>query len=203
MQVRKRTIGDGFTLVEILVAIAIIGILSALTTVVVLRAVRSASVSECAAHLSQIHKATKLYAIDYDDRTPPYPFVSFQDQDARQADFKQALLTYGATDRLWYCPLDTHKGTDFLGEWHSFRYTSYTVGPMYPFVSVIDKNGYIDFSFGNVQDPSGFALFLDQTILSHETEGSEVKIQRTSAHVDTINVVYADGHTKALKTPKP
>jgi prepilin-type N-terminal cleavage/methylation domain-containing protein len=63
--------GRGFSLVELLVAIAIIGILAALLAMVLHRVKGKAGGSVCLNNLRQWTKAAHLYALDYREYLPP------------------------------------------------------------------------------------------------------------------------------------
>ena len=58
---------QGFTLIELLVVIAVIGILASLLMPVVIRAINSASVTQCKSNLRQIGSAVQLYKKDYNN----------------------------------------------------------------------------------------------------------------------------------------
>lgn len=76
MSVMKRTQDEltddasGFTLVELLVIIAIIAILSAILVPVLLNAQEDAEQTTCLSNLKQLGKGMRLYADEWDDRLP-------------------------------------------------------------------------------------------------------------------------------------
>ena len=103
----------GFTLAELLVAIAILGILAAITFPVFRAAVDAAKRTVCINNYSQIGKALLLYQGDYDDRVPP---VNYKDVDftnpGDDRTWVQTLLPYAGDFRLFRCPADTGRGRD-------------------------------------------------------------------------------------------
>ena len=63
----------GFTLIEILVVIAIIAILAAILFPVFSRARAKARQATCASNLKQLAMAMEMYTTDYDDTLPGAP----------------------------------------------------------------------------------------------------------------------------------
>ncbi len=60
-----------FTLIELMVVLAIIGVLAALLLPVLSRAKEKARATQCLSNLRQLHLGWSLYAADHDDRLPP------------------------------------------------------------------------------------------------------------------------------------
>jgi prepilin-type N-terminal cleavage/methylation domain-containing protein len=91
--------GAGFTLVEILVVIAILGILMGLLTPAVARCRTAALTAACRNNLHGFGRAIQLYATDNDNLLPFH---------APEPDNSPGLLqSYGADNpRLFRCPLD-------------------------------------------------------------------------------------------------
>ena len=66
----RRRSQHGFTLVELLVVIAVIGVLMALLLPLLGRAQEAARATKCASNISQIYKAIRIYTNHYDDLLP-------------------------------------------------------------------------------------------------------------------------------------
>ncbi|CAM2992077.1 prepilin-type N-terminal cleavage/methylation domain-containing protein [Rariglobus hedericola] len=118
----------GFTLVELLTVIAIIGILAAILIPVVGSARRSAQTSACAANLRQLSLAVILYAQDnrgtlpaartssgawsglvrgIRDPSPGAAAVSFSDTSRQLSNFIARYLEIGRSSQIWLCPGNT------------------------------------------------------------------------------------------------
>ena len=68
--------GRGFTLIELLVVIAIIAILAAILFPVFAQARDRARMTACLSNMRQIGSALMMYAQDYDETMPSWPFRS-------------------------------------------------------------------------------------------------------------------------------
>ncbi|MCE9559928.1 MAG: DUF1559 domain-containing protein [Armatimonadetes bacterium] len=97
----------GFTLVEMLVVLAIIGILSALLFPV-FRSARAQGVkSVCVSNLKQTLLATQMYSSEYDERMMPAQYYSGQGGDASfDRRWPQILIPYTRSFRVLMCPSD-------------------------------------------------------------------------------------------------
>ncbi|CEK17994.1 type II secretion system protein [Chthonomonas calidirosea] len=119
MQKRARR---AFTLVELLVVIAILAVLAAVIYPVYSAARQRAYVATCLANLSQIGKATAIYAADWDSHLPlalSCEHYAPNGQSANPTDnealdglvkqlpsIKTLLKSYGVVDAQWHCPAD-------------------------------------------------------------------------------------------------
>lgn len=75
---RREPASGGFTLVELLTVIAIVGILAAILIPVVGRARDSAKATQCLSNLRQMGTAARLYSHDNKNWTPPLGYKFFQ-----------------------------------------------------------------------------------------------------------------------------
>lgn len=95
----------GFTLVELLIVLAIITILTGLLFPVFAAARRSAQASVCLTHFSQATKAALLYTNDYDDRLMPVNHrPGLAPDPTNDLVWPQILLPYVRDFRVFDCP---------------------------------------------------------------------------------------------------
>lgn len=99
-----RRAGDGFTLVELMVVIAIIAIISATVATGISMARAKAHETTCISQLLQIGKAFQMYVDDYQGR-PPF--------------LHQLWPAYVSDKRIFVCPLD--RWTD-IGGWDGYQH---------------------------------------------------------------------------------
>jgi len=104
----------GFSLVELLVAIAIITILATCLLAGFPAAKRWALGGRCAAHLRELSVATLLYTQDNDETFPSSGQSTFHQQQGIWFNYRDLILPYldlpadsAKTSRVFYCPLDT------------------------------------------------------------------------------------------------
>jgi prepilin-type processing-associated H-X9-DG protein/prepilin-type N-terminal cleavage/methylation domain-containing protein len=127
--VGRRT--QGFTLVELLIVVMIIGVLVGLLVPATVGALQRATTLECANNLRQMALAIRLYAADHDDRFPPSSCAAAGA--AREDWWLNALQRYTETDLLYRCPGDPVPESEFLdwenppdeSDWLRYRWASY------------------------------------------------------------------------------
>jgi prepilin-type N-terminal cleavage/methylation domain-containing protein len=112
-----------FTLVEVLVVVAIMAILAALLFPVFSRAKESAKKAACVLNLKQVGAAVELYLSDFDDRLPERrdlklslgyrPWSTWPPSDPRAGWSAVVFAQYVRSREVWSCP--SMSGTD-IGE---------------------------------------------------------------------------------------
>lgn len=124
-----------FTLVELLVVIAVIGILAGLLLPALSTAKGNARKTTCANNLKQIDTAIRLYADDCSDSLPvlpdPNPFPN-----GVGAYYKQLIKGYlgltgpaSPTEKVFICPSDQVISTQIGHAYTSYTFNGYEVGP--------------------------------------------------------------------------
>jgi prepilin-type processing-associated H-X9-DG protein/prepilin-type N-terminal cleavage/methylation domain-containing protein len=114
---RGRERGTGFTLVELLVVVAVIALMAALLFPALVQARARARKSACASNLSQIVRAGMLYLQDYDERFPScYP----TEGPPYLADHRFLLHPYLKSWDLFYCPERQTVRAECLDPEHDF-----------------------------------------------------------------------------------
>lgn len=190
----------GFTLIEMLVVIAIIAVLAAMLFPVFARARAKARSTRCVANLKQIGNALMMYCDDYDECSPwaidcadqnaPEIWAGFPQYQAwipYMPRLKDALDPYIKNAEIWHCPSDT--GYDTLedsGISLNGRPTGFDAfGNSYMFQTIITFRGGL---FSTLKDPVITNIFFDGHGTWHGGKGFNGK---------RWNVLYGDGHVKS------
>ncbi|RYZ86623.1 MAG: prepilin-type N-terminal cleavage/methylation domain-containing protein [Proteobacteria bacterium] len=106
---------SGFTLIEILLALAIVALLVALLFTVFSSTRNKSRMTSCASNLHQIHLALAQYSSDSSGLLPPYPSqltAAGTSPPASSACLEQSselvssLLSYTRSNSIWRCPSD-------------------------------------------------------------------------------------------------
>ncbi|MBM3475025.1 MAG: DUF1559 domain-containing protein [Armatimonadetes bacterium] len=183
MAARRR----GFTLIEVLVVIAIIAILAGILFPVLLRAKESARRTKCASNLRQLGLALQMYAGDYDGLIPltfPVPHNMIWRDDIGATSHGR-LYPYINNLSIYYCPTSTaikEDGADHGGKgwggglggaWSAYVYREDQCGGS----ALLDEN-------------EGLAMMLDFN------NPGEIQPPTKSHNEDFANILWADGHVK-------
>ena len=114
MQVKRST---AFTLIELLIVIAVLLLLAAISTPVISSAIHTARRAACLSNLRQIYSGFALYAADHGGRVPPKFEVKKSRLSGSDATEGRALNThaygiqtvlapYLGSEEVFHCPAD-------------------------------------------------------------------------------------------------
>ena len=206
----------GFTLVELLTVIAIIGILAALLFPVFAKAKASAKQTKCISNLRQIGDSISLYMGDYDgifphalDASDKYDssiwsqFPTYQVQIATMPFLKDVLQPYLHSLEIFHCPadsgtaiLDSHFPDTFLSSPSMFT----TFGSSYFFRTEIAFKSYSDTSF---QLPAETNVLFDGAGHWHGdgpalSVNDDLQTVSELLHGYRYNCLFGDMHVKSL-----
>ena len=200
----------GITLIEVLIVVAVILIVAAISFPVFSRAKESAKATACLGNLSQIGKALALYAIDHDNRFPPYNTIDSaeltrgvppEEKLEREpgALFKKALLPYGLADEQFYCPSDPLARSVNLppGFLSSFKYSMTYEHAIAVFKFKAAKYSFQDFQ---TEDPSAFPYLNESPVSFKDVSwpGSNVGHVAVYPHGPYMITLFLDGHVKRV-----
>lgn len=182
---------SGFTLVELLVVITIIGLLAGLSLGALARVRASADQGACVGHLQQIGAATLSYVSDNDGQFPPNP--------ANNYGYVSKIFPYlNYKKKSMLCPADKYT-TDP---------TKPTYGLLYGGISYAQNGALATATVGNpltymsrVSYPSATALTMDFeehcTVVEATValgQGPARIVALKKRHKEFVNVGYCDGH---------
>jgi prepilin-type N-terminal cleavage/methylation domain-containing protein/prepilin-type processing-associated H-X9-DG protein len=102
----------GFTVIELLVVVAVIGILAAFLFPVFARAKDHSQAALCIANLGQIGRAVHLYGADFDDAVVLGPSAHASCSRLRRfvTTAEERLVSYGASAGIYRCPKEHFVG---------------------------------------------------------------------------------------------
>lgn len=197
----KRT--SGFTLVELLMVIAVLSILAVILVPVLLSARERARRTVCAGNLGQLYKAMAMYAGDNDGFRPMYADgadglrvngqeVIVPDQ---SAELVQSLQPYAHSTEIWFCPDDPLRGE---------RYGTTGVLKRHPATSYASGNPFRLHPSGpptpmQLMPPrlSASEVFLfEDDIMPYLSETPDNTYLYT--HNGRFNIVFCDGHVRTM-----
>lgn len=193
-----------FSITELLVVMAIIVILSGTIATVYVKAKSSAKVTACLSNLSQIGKATLMYAADNDGYAPPTltrSLFSGPSSDEMKLTaygnpevWKRSLLPYAKMEGVFFCPNDIHARTDFeenCADKENSLFTSYSTVPIVN--GDVVENRHVGISFDNPR--FAYIPYVTDRVCQGRDYRSG-KIAYSSYHGTKQSRLYIDGHVK-------
>ncbi|MBI3947262.1 MAG: DUF1559 domain-containing protein [Armatimonadetes bacterium] len=199
----------GFTLVELLVVIAVVAILAAILMPVFAKARERARQTQCLSNLKQIAAAWQMYAQDHDETACPAYYFTSGWRFEHAWDF---TLDWGAGNTpKWYRGLlgpyiqsgAVHHCPSFSGEAWGRPFTGYAYNTTYIGGDVLA--GGRPCSLAAIADPAGTVLFAEGgwgdpvSGCNYLRAPSDYQFPWGTAHfrhTGVANVAYADGHVK-------
>lgn len=193
---------SGVTLVEVVVCLAIITLVTALTAAVILRTKAAARRSHCAANVGQLGKAALLYANDHDDRIVPYDTEGQgNDWDLGGAiPWRNQLIKYNAASDQFFCPDDPVTNETIFASRTTDRALPHGTGigrlqtsyQVHPITFIYLRRG--SFSLTAIENPSSSPYIYDAPIdFQKVPEGSFIEV---TPHGTFANAFFLDGHVK-------
>ncbi len=212
-----------FTLVELLVVIAVIAILAAILFPVFARARENARRSSCQSNLKQIGLGALQYTQDYDETLFRSFYGSATADSNATGNYKwmDAIFPYVKSEQVFVCPSDPTMSYKFRG---GRNYGSYGLNGAYgkgPDTTTPPRSSasYL-VTLSQLQTPATTVWMTDNnnTDANPNTGGSQGFFWATTPppigigptglrqlqniverHLDTTNVLFCDGHVKAMK----
>ena len=219
----------GFTLSELLIVIAVLGILAALLFPVLSSVRGKARQATCAGQLKQIAQAGLVYLRDYDDRLPSCWFRLYPPMGA---DLTIVLQPYTHSDNLFYCPDRQTASEECLDRWGRWGTPVRCMGYGYNWGSALaphdsagkedglvrhesDVRVVVGVLLCEVAEPSR-CLFIGDTndhylltlrreampgVEQPKPDGTGTYVPEPPRHGGGNNFAFADGHVKWLPFP--
>lgn len=204
----------GFTLVELLVVIAVLALLAAILFPVLLHSREAARRGSCASQLKQIGMAIVQYTQDYDELYPYCAWLQRPSEPDNTMALGKVLEPYHKHGAFWRCPSDSLHSGPVDASYHTASYAYNTWyfchdgrGPADPphsmGLSSLNNPSDVAIAWGAWTTNSGQSFIFDhpnggQGYPCSRIEGSpfstDSSIQR--GHLQGGNFCYADGHVK-------
>lgn len=203
----------GFTLIEILVVIAVISVIMAITVPAYLHSRQKADQVKCVSNLKQLGMAILAYSQDFDGYLPPYINKLPEDypdwEESRELGqnpgypdcclLHDSLDTYVKNKGVWFCPNDPYAEAEVYHWRVRHSYSSYAFGFTYnpPLSSV--SNWRIP---SGTVPPSQLDIVRDANIWVGMPIKATFPDQRGRGceHFKGTNELYLDGHVKWRKS---
>ncbi|MGD9496062.1 MAG: prepilin-type N-terminal cleavage/methylation domain-containing protein [Armatimonadota bacterium] len=189
-----RFVPRGFSLVEMLVVVAIILVLAAMLLPVLEVALGKAESTSCLSNLRHLGMAVRLYCDDYDDRLVP---ALLPHPTAQAVCWDVTLQPYLRNRLILLCPTDEspRQAPGCICEPHSYGIN----------LALAQVGGYLGSSLqlGDIEDPCATILFCELNGTRFATHGVDYDaggLERVAVrrHGSGANYGFVDGHAKWL-----
>lgn len=178
----------GFTLIEMLVVVAIISFLAAILFPVFARARENARRASCLSNLKQLGLAMVMYTQDYDETYPySYRYPSY---------WVNTIIPYVKNKQVFRCPSGQEPG----GTWDNpnvmWYYTRYGMNNDFGTVSITYPDAV---KMAAIKRPSELILFIDTKPGNPSWTpflATFTNPNTANRHFEGANIAFADGHAK-------
>ena len=205
-QVRTKRSEVGFTLVEILVVMAIIAVTTSLVMAVTVRFREKGKQTACLSNLRQLGMASLMYTKDYNECLPCFINSRRSDPVGRDnfAGYSRPDLLYAALkpyvggEAVWFCPNDPIAGQDVFRWGVRHKYSSYGF-------NFRRKRFTVDgFSLPGLEIlPTEYKLIGDCNVDYFRQLGEPDFVPMPGCeHFHGINIFYLDGHANWIAVPR-
>ncbi len=216
---RFHLIKRGFTLIEILIVIAILAILAAILFPVFGRARENARRSSCQSNLRQIGLGLLQYTQDYDDKLTHTWYGSGPQDSNSSTRYKwmDAIQPYVKSEQIFNCP--SHSFPAWAGGAYKYRdgnkYGSYAINAAYYGDGDFQQSpgGEADTTLASIEDAAGCVWVGDGSGYYHFAweniaDQAEVEVDPSGLryldflverHPASTVVLFCDGHVKSMR----
>lgn len=221
---RARRQKQAFTLIELLIVIAIIALLAAILFPVFSRARENARRASCQSNLKQIGLGLIQYSQDYDeiliaDWYGPQPFDYTDPSTTANARYKwyDAAQPYVKSEQIFMCPSATGKpanpyvffekltaSTDDYGSYAIVHGYGANVDGRTPPVSHpgVGIEQLVKLAAVEAVSTTAWVMDSDGWFSANVDDNSPTILYGMARHLETTNVLFVDGHVKAMKMDK-
>ena len=202
---------NAFTLIELLIVIAIIALLAAILFPVFNRARENARRASCQSNLKQIGLGIMQYTQDYDER---YPMMYSNTPGGTLAvpSWRQTIQPYINSAQVFRCPSNTQNTTvddaardsypainrSYSGNIRVFSYRQTWSDPAPITLSFIAKPAQ-KIMVGERKDVTVVNAAFIWPDYNNSSKEAEVKSISFVGHLSTANYLFCDGHVKAMR----
>jgi prepilin-type N-terminal cleavage/methylation domain-containing protein/prepilin-type processing-associated H-X9-DG protein len=189
-----------FTLIEILVVVAIVGILAAILFPVFARARENARRTSCSSNLKQIFLAHSMYRDDYDGIFAPCAYLNAS---GGQVEWPELFFPYTRSQQIFLCPSDSSSKEISYGL-NTLAFSDVEFSPPVPgtqlggiryeasslFVMACESGTGDDFK---ELRPDSWKVVPPSKTLKFQGDSRPV-----ARHFERSSVLFLDGHVKSL-----